>query len=245
MTESPHPASWLRRVVARVVDGAIVLPVGYLLVLMTKVDNQSVTGAQELPAALVVATEAAAGGLLVWFVYEIVSVARWGRTLGKAAVGIKVIPAESGLVPRWGRWVRRCHLFMEQNLNDRMERLHGGETPPRMSGGLIACVRDDGSGTQRLEAAERRIAAHLADVRRRHTVIPGLLRASMRTVVLAGCSLMLALVVGSAVDVVSDTSILSIATLAAGVALSLAIFGLVGRHRGVHDLIAPTAVVRA
>ena len=59
-------------------DAAVVLPFGYLLVRMAKADGQSVSaGVQDLPAALVAGTEAVAGGLLLWFVYEAVAVARW------------------------------------------------------------------------------------------------------------------------------------------------------------------------
>ena len=231
---------------ARLLDAAVVLPVGYLLVRMAKADGQSVSaGAQDLPAALVAGTEAVAGGLLLWFVYEAVAVARWGRTVGKAAAGIRVVPAEPALalIPWWGSWARRRHLLEEQRLNDRIEQLHG-ETPPRVFGGLIAGVRDDGSGTQRLEAAQRRAARRLDRLQKRHTVTPGGLRAVMRTVVLAACPVALFVVAGLAVEALPDNRVISIGALVAVVATSIAAWGLVGRYRGVHDMIAPTAVVR-
>ena len=164
----------VRRVLARLLDAAVVLPVGYLLAQAAKAEGQSGSGgAQDLPAVLVAATEAAAGGLLLWFAYEAIAVARWGRTLGKAAVRIRVVPAEPALIPWWGRWVRRGHLAEEQRLQARIEQLHS-ESPPRwVWGGLVAAVRDDGSGTQRLEAAQRRTAAHLDELQQRHTVRPG------------------------------------------------------------------------
>ncbi|WP_423920185.1 RDD family protein [Candidatus Poriferisodalis sp.] len=43
----------------------------------------------------------------VWLVYEVVSVAVWGRTLGKRIVGIKVVHAVSGERPRWGKALLR------------------------------------------------------------------------------------------------------------------------------------------
>ena len=244
MAENLSPALSLRRVAARLLDAAVVLPFGYLLVWLAKADGQSVSaGAQDLPAALVAGTEAVAGGLLLWFVYEVVAVARWGRTVGKAAVGIRVVPAEPALIPWWGSWVRRRHLLAEQRLNDRIEQLHG-ETPPRVFGGLIAGVRDDGSGTQRLEAAQRRAARRLDHLQRRDTVRPGGLRAVTRASVLAACPLVLFAVAGLAVEALPDNRIVSIGALVAVVATSIAAWGLVGRYRGVHDMIAPTAVVR-
>lgn len=246
MTAEAHPpAPWLRRVVARLVDAAVVLPLGWLLAQASKADGQTVTaGVQDLPAALVAATEAVAGGLLVWFVYEVVAVARWGRTLGKAAAGIRVVPAEPALIHWWGRWVSRGHLAEEQRLETRIEQLHG-ETPPRwVWGGVIAAVRDDGSGAQRLEAAQRRSAGRLDHLQLRHTIRPGGLRAVMRTVLLAVCPLVLIIVAGFGVDTLPDHWIVSVGALVAVVAMSLAAFGLVGRYRGAHDMVAPTAVVR-
>ena len=43
----------------------------------------------------------------IWIVYDIVPVALWGRTLGKRVVGIKVVSAQSGEVPRWGKAIAR------------------------------------------------------------------------------------------------------------------------------------------
>ena len=110
-----------------------------------------------------------------------------------------------------------------------------GETPPSgVIGRLVAGLRSAARGAARLD--------HL---QRRHTVRPGGLRALMRTVLLAACPLVLVIVAGLAVDALPDHSIISIGALTAVVATSLAVSGLVGRYRGVHDMIAPTAVVRA
>ena len=234
---------------ARLVDAAVVLPLGWLLAQASKSGGQTVSaGAEDLPAVLVALLEAAGGGLLVWFAYEAVAVSRWGRTLGKAAVGIRVVPAAPDaidLIPWWGRWVRRRHLRGEQRLGDRIEQLHS-ETPPRwVWGGLIAAVRDDGSGTQRLEAAQRHAARRLDHLQLRHTVRPGGLRAVTRTVALVAFPLALVVVAGLVVEALPDYRIISIAALVKVVATLIAVSGLVGHYRGLHDLIAPTAVVRA
>lgn len=247
--ESPHPAPWLRRVVARLVDAAVVLPLGWLLAQASKADGQTVSaGAEDLPTALFVLLEAAGGGVLVWFAYEAVALSRWGRTLGKAAVGIRVVPAaldEVALIPWWGRWVQHRHLREERRLSGRIEQLHS-DTPPRwVWGGLIAAVRDDGSGTQRLEAAQRHAARRLDHLQLRHTIRPGGLRAVTRTAALAAFPLALVVVAGLVVEALPDHQIVLIAALVMVAAMSIATSGLVGHYRGLHDLIAPTAVVRA
>ena len=45
--------------------------------------------------------------VLIWFFYETGSVALWGRTLGKRIAGIKVVNAESGALPGWGKAIGR------------------------------------------------------------------------------------------------------------------------------------------
>ena len=239
-------ALWLRRVLARMLDAAIVLPAGYLLVQVVEAtEGRPISRETEtLPATLAALSEAAVGGLLVWFVYEIVAVARWGRTLGKAAAGIRVVPAEPTLIPRWGSWVRRRHLLEEQRLNDRIEQLHG-ESPRRVFGGLVARVRDDGGSTQRLESAQRRLAAHLDQLQQRHTVRPGGLRALMRTVVLVAVLVLLVTAADVAVGGTEGHWVFSVAVRVLTAILLVAWLPLVARRRGAHDMIAPTAVVRA
>ena len=56
---------------------------------------------------------------------------------------------------------------------------------------------------------------------------------------------MLDTVAGLAVDALPDHRIISVAALIVVVAMWAAASGLVGRYRGIHDLIAPTADVRA
>ena len=180
MAESYPPAPRLRRVVARVLDAAIVLPVGYLLVRMAEAtEGQPISPETEtMPVALAALYEAVAGGLLVWFVYEVVAVARWGRTVGKAAAGIRVIPAEPAFVPSWGRRVRRYHLLEEQRLQGCIEQMSGETSPRGAFGGLIAGLR-----IGRLAPAlgrraagrdpHRLAAAHMDHLQRRQTVRPG------------------------------------------------------------------------
>lgn len=45
--------------------------------------------------------------VLIWFVYETGSVALWGRTLGKRIAGIRVVNAQTGAVPGWGKAIGR------------------------------------------------------------------------------------------------------------------------------------------
>lgn len=227
--ETPRKTLGLRRVVARMLDAVIVLPLGYLLVQVVEATEGQPVSPETETVAVAALSEAAAGGLLVWFVYEIVSVARWGQTIGKAAVGIRVIPAEPVLVPSWSRWVRRRHLIEERRLQDRTEKW-SEEPPPSSTFG-----RDP----------ERRAAAHLVHLQRRHTVRPGGLRALMRTVVLVAVLVLLVAAADVAVGGTEGHWVFSVAARVLTAILLVAWLPLVARRRGVHDMIAPTAVVRA
>ena len=138
----------------------------------------------------------------------------------------------------------RRHRVEERRLDDRIEHLHS-EAPPLWAwGGLAAAVRDDGSGTQRLEAAQRLAARRLARLQERRTVRPGGLRAVMRVAVLVACPLVLVAVADLVVDALPDHQAVSTAAVGAVAAAAIAAFGLAGRRRGLHDLIAPTVGVR-
>lgn len=45
--------------------------------------------------------------VLIWFFYETGSVALWGRTLGKRIAGIRVVNAQNGAIPGWGKAIGR------------------------------------------------------------------------------------------------------------------------------------------
>lgn len=45
--------------------------------------------------------------VLIWFLYETASVALWGRTLGKRIAGIRVVNAQTGAIPGWGKAIGR------------------------------------------------------------------------------------------------------------------------------------------
>lgn len=94
-------ASPLARLGARVVDGLFVAVVLTALVAGGAVELDSVSP-QTFPTRLLGAT------LLVGLVYETTFIALRGQTLGKMAVGIRVVRQHDGAIPGWGpsfvRW---------------------------------------------------------------------------------------------------------------------------------------------
>ncbi len=89
MVEEPPPIAsftfveptFAQRILARLIDTAVLLPLALLFGILLK---------GKLSAVL---------GLIVGAVYEIVLVARRGQTLGKATMGTRIVNRESGALP--------------------------------------------------------------------------------------------------------------------------------------------------
>ena len=100
-----------RRLVARIIDGAIILVV---VVVFAVVGIASIFAGSEAGDEVVeVVTSLFAGGAIfmaiLFVIYEPTFIATRGQTLGKMAMRIKVIRADDGGIPGWGkalgRWV--------------------------------------------------------------------------------------------------------------------------------------------
>ena len=90
----------LTRLVARIIDGAILTLVSLILLLVGLYDFDDLTD-ESLGLSLVLTA--------VGLIYEIALVATRGQTLGKMAMKIKIIRAGTGLLPGWDmstvRWL--------------------------------------------------------------------------------------------------------------------------------------------
>lgn len=89
------------RLAARILD-AIIAGVVSLVVLFLVFGGLLAANSGEvgfLSAVLVI--------MLIWLLYEPVLIAVWGQTLGKKMVGVKVIRADNGEVPGYGKSISR------------------------------------------------------------------------------------------------------------------------------------------
>ncbi len=99
-----------RRLVARIIDFAII---GLVVVVLVIVGIAGLVLGSETDADALagLAVFLGFGGLLLFFVifllYEPTLIATKGQTLGKMAVNIKVVKAEDGSVPGWGKAIGR------------------------------------------------------------------------------------------------------------------------------------------
>lgn len=103
-------ASAGRRLAARIVDAVIVLAVFIFLSIVGIVGIVAGSDTGDEDVAMLGAL-VGFGGLfffaIVWLVYEPTFIALKGQTLGKMAMNIKVVRAESGDVPGWGKSIGR------------------------------------------------------------------------------------------------------------------------------------------
>jgi uncharacterized RDD family membrane protein YckC len=123
-------APWTQRAMARLLDWMIVtlltLPVA--LVLVWPAVSEFVSAAPEagpVPTASIADLQAELVGQsvaislitsLVWFLYEVPQNVRWGQTLGKRALGIRVRPRDVDANPGWLAATLRWGLFTVGNL---------------------------------------------------------------------------------------------------------------------------------
>ncbi len=113
--ESVELASIGARVGARVLD-ALIMIVGIVILLVIGVaaiglsggDQDSAAGATVLVLAIVI--------LFVGIIYEVSMIALRGQTLGKMATSIKVVRADNGMIPGWGKSVGRWAVPVLPNL---------------------------------------------------------------------------------------------------------------------------------
>jgi uncharacterized RDD family membrane protein YckC len=87
---SPQLASWGRRAAALLVDGVVVSAVFVGSVLLAVATEDAETGEVPVAVGLLVIFAFLAFPLLYWWLM----VGRWGQTLGKMALGEKVVRAE-------------------------------------------------------------------------------------------------------------------------------------------------------
>lgn len=93
--QTPQLASIAQRVGGALVDGLLTSMVVVIPLLLGLVDVDRLE--TSLPPALV------AGLFLFGAVYTVVPTALWGQTLGKIAVGTRVVAEQDGSVPGWRR----------------------------------------------------------------------------------------------------------------------------------------------
>ena len=108
--EEVELAQPLRRLAARILDW-VVMFLGFLV--LSAIGLAAVLGADNLTGdqsdAAVGLIGLALAGAVIGILYEVALIAVKGQTLGKMAVSIKVVRADNGRVPGWGksagRWI--------------------------------------------------------------------------------------------------------------------------------------------
>ena len=224
-TVAYEPASLVSRLVARLIDAALLLPAGYFLYELLQGCHEAGWCDEALPdSGLVLNTVSAA--IVVWLFYELVLTARWGRTLGKKIMGIRIVRSERSVLPGWEPFVRWYY---------------------RSSAGCAAWeqkMKIDKVMVKMREHKTRREAKKAPDR-------PRVVRTLVRMLVM-----MVGLLAASTLDEISEATgatgstgeaLLWIARVALfGWPIVLAASALCDReqHRGWHDLIAPTQVVK-
>ena len=111
--EKVELASPGRRFGARVIDLVIIFVILLILLLVGLgvafgiMSGDSAATDEEGAAFIVVLLITVAITLVITLLYEVTLIAVKGRTLGKMATGIKVVRADSGSVPGWGKSIGR------------------------------------------------------------------------------------------------------------------------------------------
>ncbi len=95
-------ASILQRVGGALIDGLLTSMVVVVPLLLGLIDLDSFEGALPAPTIL--------GLFLFGAIYTVVPTAVWGQTLGKIAVGTRVVAEEDGSLPGWRRAALRWAL---------------------------------------------------------------------------------------------------------------------------------------
>ena len=113
-------APW-RRIVAVILDGLIVsFPIGFVVGFWLATTQAESTEEVSMPAAFLLLSLAAA-------VYQVVTVALWGQTLGKKIMSIRVVSGQDLSKPGWWRAIRRWGLYFLIGLIP-------------IIGGIVACI---------------------------------------------------------------------------------------------------------
>lgn len=119
----PRLAAWWQRLLARLIDGVIVGAIGVLIGLPIWIPylrhawdlaEQSARTGQAMTIDTRTSVLALAGGAIIdvaYFVYEWVQVGAWGRTIGKRALGIRIVDPRTGAKPSWGQAAGRSAIF--------------------------------------------------------------------------------------------------------------------------------------
>ena len=193
-----------------------------------------------------------AWAVLIWLIYEVGCVSRWGATVGRKATGIRVVRSPTSAIPIWDRFRRFCYRPPNpERVQQREQQRELFEWPAWCRKAKVdkACewiARSPlGKFHQWLGGRRERFEA-------RHPDRPMGLASIVRLVV-AGLPCLLAIIVAQVVgcgpncgDQADSIAIAALVALAAGM---LAVHGptVLDRkhHRGLHDRLAPTQVIKS
>ncbi len=104
--ETVRLASIGARIGARVLD-AIIMIVGIIVLLVIGVASAMGLSGDDDDSTVAATLGLAVVALIVGVLYEVSMIALKGQTLGKMATSIKVVRADNGMIPGWGKSVGR------------------------------------------------------------------------------------------------------------------------------------------
>lgn len=122
-TYGPRLAAWWQRLLARILDGLVAGTIGFLIGLPVWIPylehalalaEQAARTGQPLTFDAETSGRAAVASAIIYltyFVYEWLQVGIWGRTLGKLALGIRIVDQRTRAKPGWQQAGARSAIF--------------------------------------------------------------------------------------------------------------------------------------